>query len=65
MTPAGSPYHHGDLRAALVQTATELARTDGPDGVVLRETARIAAASSANALLATAVISSVRSAKCR
>jgi len=40
MTPAGSPYHHGDLRAALVQTATELARTDGPDGVVLRETAR-------------------------
>jgi AcrR family transcriptional regulator len=40
MTPAGSPYHHGDLRAALVQTATELARSDGPDGVVLRETAR-------------------------
>jgi AcrR family transcriptional regulator len=40
MSPAGSPYHHGDLRAALVQTATELARADGPDGVVLRETAR-------------------------
>jgi AcrR family transcriptional regulator len=40
MTPAGSTYHHGDLRAALVQTATELARADGPDGVVLRETAR-------------------------
>jgi AcrR family transcriptional regulator len=40
VTPAGSTYHHGDLRAALVQTATELARADGPDGVVLRETAR-------------------------
>jgi len=40
MTPAGSAYHHGDLRAALVQTATELARADGPDGVVLREAAR-------------------------
>jgi AcrR family transcriptional regulator len=40
MTPAGSTYHHGDLRAALVQTATELARSAGPDGVVLRETAR-------------------------
>jgi len=40
MTPAGSAYHHGDLRAALVRTATELARADGPDGVVLRETAR-------------------------
>ena len=40
MTPAGATYHHGDLRAALVQTATELAREDGPDGVVLREAAR-------------------------
>jgi len=33
-------YHHGNLRTALVETATELARTDGPDGVVLREVAR-------------------------
>jgi AcrR family transcriptional regulator len=40
MTRAGATYHHGDLRAALVQTATELARADGPDGVVLREAAR-------------------------
>src|SRR3954454_1380253 len=40
VTPVGSTYHHGDLRAALVQTATELARAEGPDGVVLRETAR-------------------------
>ena len=33
-------YHHGNLRAALVETAAELARADGPDGVVLREVAR-------------------------
>ena len=34
------PYHHGDLRNALVVAATELAARDGPDGVVLREAAR-------------------------
>ena len=34
------PYHHGDLRNALVIAATELAARDGPDGVVLREAAR-------------------------
>jgi AcrR family transcriptional regulator len=34
------PYHHGDLRRALVDAATELAARDGPDGVVLREAAR-------------------------
>ena len=34
------PYHHGDLRNALVVAATELAARDGPEGVVLRETAR-------------------------
>ena len=33
-------YHHGNLRAALVQNAVELAREKGPDGVVLREVAR-------------------------
>lgn len=33
-------YHHGQLRAALVATATELARAGGPDAVVLREAAR-------------------------
>ena len=33
-------YHHGNLRAALVDAAAELARTSGPDGVVLREVAR-------------------------
>jgi AcrR family transcriptional regulator len=34
------PYHHGDLRNALVLAATELAAVQGPDGVVLREAAR-------------------------
>jgi AcrR family transcriptional regulator len=33
-------YHHGNLRPALVEAAAELARTSGPDGVVLREVAR-------------------------
>jgi AcrR family transcriptional regulator len=35
-----APYHHGDLRNALVTQATALARTGGPDAVVLREAAR-------------------------
>jgi AcrR family transcriptional regulator len=41
--PAGGstkPYHHGNLRAALVEAGAELARTSGPGGVVLREVAR-------------------------
>lgn len=33
-------YHHGDLRNALCDAATELARRGGPDAVVLREAAR-------------------------
>jgi AcrR family transcriptional regulator len=33
-------YHHGDLRAALVGAGVELARTGGPQAVVLREVAR-------------------------
>jgi AcrR family transcriptional regulator len=33
-------YHHGDLRNALVDAATALAREGGPDAVVLREAAR-------------------------
>ncbi len=37
---ASGRYHHGNLRAALVETAVELARAEGPDGVVLREVAR-------------------------
>ena len=34
------PYHHGDLRNALVVAATGLAAQDGPAGGVLREAAR-------------------------
>jgi AcrR family transcriptional regulator len=33
-------YHHGNLRAALVETGFEMARESGPDGVALREVAR-------------------------
>lgn len=35
-----STYHHGDLRRALLTEASELARSGGPDAVVLREVAR-------------------------
>jgi AcrR family transcriptional regulator len=35
-----SSYHHGNLRASLIESGVDLARTDGPDGVVLREVAR-------------------------
>jgi AcrR family transcriptional regulator len=34
------PYHHGNLRYALVQAGTELAREGGPSAIVLREAAR-------------------------
>ncbi len=42
MTPSITPrpYHHGDLRRALVDAATELAAAGGADGVALREAAR-------------------------
>lgn len=33
-------YHHGNLRPALIEAAAELARAEGPGGVVLREVAR-------------------------
>ena len=45
MTSTGQPYHHGNLRPVLVDTAVELARSTGPDGVVLREVARRAGVS--------------------
>ncbi|HEY3530052.1 MAG TPA: TetR/AcrR family transcriptional regulator [Nocardioides sp.] len=45
MTPRTQPYHHGNLRPVLVDTAVELARSTGPDGVVLREVARRAGVS--------------------
>lgn len=35
-----SPYHHGNLREALVGAAVEAARASGPGGVALRELAR-------------------------
>ena len=35
-----SPYHLGDLRRALLEAGTELAREGGPDKVVLREATR-------------------------
>jgi AcrR family transcriptional regulator len=41
MRPTDRPtYHHGDLPRALVDAAVELARSGGPDAVVLREVAR-------------------------
>lgn len=45
VTPSTQPYHHGNLRPVLVDTAVELARSMGPDGVVLREVARRAGVS--------------------
>ena len=42
-------YHHGDLRNALVEEATALAREGGPDAVVLREVARRVGVSAAAA----------------
>ncbi|MEO8021332.1 TetR/AcrR family transcriptional regulator [Polaromonas sp.] len=38
--PARSTYRHGDLRRALLEAGVELARTGGPDAVVLREATR-------------------------
>ena len=39
-TSAPRPYHHGDLKNALVQAAVALARQHGPDAVVIRDIAR-------------------------
>ncbi|WP_299058294.1 TetR/AcrR family transcriptional regulator [uncultured Nocardioides sp.] len=35
-----APYHHGNLRAALVEAAVAAARESGPDGLVVRHLAR-------------------------
>ncbi len=43
----GKPYHHGNLRAALVEAATALIAERGPDGFTLREVARRARVSHA------------------
>jgi AcrR family transcriptional regulator len=45
VTSRTRPYHHGNLRPELVDRAVELARTTGPEGVVLREVARRAGVS--------------------
>ena len=37
---APAAYHHGNLRAALVETGLSMARESGPEGVALREVAR-------------------------
>src|ERR1700681_3330325 len=38
--PARGTYRHGDLRRALLDAGIELARSGGPDAVVLREATR-------------------------
>jgi len=42
---AARPYHHGQLRDALVNAGLELARTGGPDAIVLRAVTRAAGVS--------------------
>jgi AcrR family transcriptional regulator len=42
---ASRPYHHGNLREALVVAGVELARSGGPDAVVLRAASRQAGVS--------------------
>jgi AcrR family transcriptional regulator len=44
-----SGYHHGDLPNALADAATDLARSGGPEAVVLREAARRVGVSAAAA----------------
>ena len=39
------PYHHGRLRAALVEAGVELARPEGPEAVGLRAVTRVAGVS--------------------
>jgi AcrR family transcriptional regulator len=41
------PYHHGDLRQALVDAAIELLREEGPEALTLRGAARAAGVSQA------------------
>jgi len=44
-TRTSRPYHHGNLRETLVEAGVELARTGGPDAVVLRAVSRQAGVS--------------------
>lgn len=45
MKSAQNTYHHGNLRAALIDASVELAREGGPDAIVLREASRRAGVS--------------------
>jgi len=42
-----APYHHGNLREAILQAALRLVETVGPGGITLRATARLAGVSQA------------------
>lgn len=44
-TRTSRPYHHGNLRETLVEAGVELARSGGPDAVVLRAVSRQAGVS--------------------
>jgi len=43
--PVQKPYHHGDLRRALIDAALQLVGESGPDGLSVREAARRAGVS--------------------
>jgi AcrR family transcriptional regulator len=45
MMSSKTPYHHGNLRSALIEAGLQLARDGGPDAVVLREVSRRAGVS--------------------
>jgi AcrR family transcriptional regulator len=45
MSTTAKRYHHGNLKAALLEAALELARAGGPDAVALREVSRRAGVS--------------------
>jgi AcrR family transcriptional regulator len=45
--PEAKPYHHGDLRRALVEAARQLVETEGPSAMSLRAVARQAGVSPA------------------
>ena len=40
MTDSKAGYHHGDLRAALIDAGLQLTRTGGPDALTIREATR-------------------------
>ena len=44
-SPAAKPYHHGDLRRALIDAALRLAEQGGVEGISVREAARLAGVS--------------------